>query len=959
MFRFLVFSLAVTISIGCIGQTVPSTKWAGTIDPSGNFQVNDMTIDHDGNMWLVGSIANAVDFDPDTANLFELNPLADEAAVIAKYDSNGQFLWAGMFDSPAMWSYDDHWVNTIVADDAGNVFVSGVFNGTADFDPDTASSASYTMTGTPSSGNVENDMFLVKLTNTGDFVWAKKIAGTGFVECRDMVLDDLGNIYCTGDLGGTANFNPGSATYNLNGGWGEGIFTAKYSSSGSFIWATVFQGDYRVEGKVIDLDPDGNILLGGWFEEDCDFGPITLDAGWYDRWGYVCKMTNSGTVIYAKPYTSSDALYVTGLKCDTLGNVNLAGYFDDGADLDPDTGTYFQTVPNNVHMLFFTQLDSNGMMNYVNTITTTQGNYNSSTGLGIDENQEYYFSTLLVDTFILQTQLGTISDTFTIGSSSTDYIFKFDHSGNLAWHFGYPDEGVNDYRNLLHVNNSNDILFYSRLNTGSDIDAHPGLAEYIVPKNGPFYGDVFLHRIGQGINSQYTYADSACNYYMLLGDTLDSSAVYTAYTLNSQGCDSTITLNLTVDFSPVISDTIVACDSFLFGGNYLTINGTYYDTLSASIGCDTAHIIDLAVYPTYYSSYSTSLCDSFLLGSSTYYQSGIYIDSSLSQFGCDSVTQVDVSIDYSSDTTIIDTSCTWYSVPGTNIEYFNSGSYQFSIASSNGCDSNITLHFTRKFATSSSDVVYGCSPFTFNGQVYNNSTSVTQVLLNSVGCDSFASTFLQLTQPVTTQQTVQSCGPFVYQGDTLAFPGSYVYGYSSAVTGCDSNHTVNLQITNIDTSITVYQGFIEANQNGALYRWLDCTNNFTPLPNQWNQTINGPISNIAVKITLNGCVDTSRCASTVGAGGTIGMNNIELISDEVTLYPNPTKGLLFIDFPSTNNDETVQLVVYNSEGKVVLEKSEIQTEELQINVQGLSSGVYYLKLVGDSKTFGSSFSVVK
>ena len=96
---------------------------------------------------------------------------------------------------------------SVTLDTSKNVYSTGTFNGTSDFDPGVGI-VNLTAIGM-------NDIFISKLDGQGNFKWAKNFGGTNEDMCLSIALDVSGNIYTTGYFGGTVDFNPGSGTYNL------------------------------------------------------------------------------------------------------------------------------------------------------------------------------------------------------------------------------------------------------------------------------------------------------------------------------------------------------------------------------------------------------------------------------------------------------------------------------------------------------------------------------------------------------------------------------------------------------------------------------------------------------------------------------------------------------------------------------------------------------------------------
>jgi hypothetical protein len=114
---------------------------------------------------------------------------------------------------------------SISLDASGNIYSVGSFQGTADFDPG------------PSTFNLISagyqDIYISKLDASGDFVWVKHCGGTGWDEGRSITTDPSGNIYTTGFFSDTADFNPGTASFNLSSAGLLDVFVHKLSQTTS------------------------------------------------------------------------------------------------------------------------------------------------------------------------------------------------------------------------------------------------------------------------------------------------------------------------------------------------------------------------------------------------------------------------------------------------------------------------------------------------------------------------------------------------------------------------------------------------------------------------------------------------------------------------------------------------------------------------------------------------------
>jgi len=115
--------------------------------------------------------------------------------------ANGDFVWAKGMGGTGV---DEG--GSIVADSSGNIYTTGVYQGTADFDPGIST------TNLTSAGS--SDIFITKLDSSGNFVWAKSMGGAGDDFGKGIVLDS-GNVYIVGDFQGTADFDPSTGTTNL------------------------------------------------------------------------------------------------------------------------------------------------------------------------------------------------------------------------------------------------------------------------------------------------------------------------------------------------------------------------------------------------------------------------------------------------------------------------------------------------------------------------------------------------------------------------------------------------------------------------------------------------------------------------------------------------------------------------------------------------------------------------
>ena len=125
--------------------------------------------------------------------------------------------------------YDEDEGLSIATDNSGNVYTTGTFKVTVDFDP---GQGGYNLISTGS-----EDIFISKLDSTGSFIWAKSFGNISVEKGLDITLDNSGNIYAVGQFTGTVDFDPGPGVFNLNSNGDYDLFICKLTSSGNLVWA--------------------------------------------------------------------------------------------------------------------------------------------------------------------------------------------------------------------------------------------------------------------------------------------------------------------------------------------------------------------------------------------------------------------------------------------------------------------------------------------------------------------------------------------------------------------------------------------------------------------------------------------------------------------------------------------------------------------------------------------------
>ncbi len=280
-------------------------QWSWRFGGTGSDAGTSVAVDASGNVFVTGSFTGTVDFGGGG-----LVSAGGTDIFLAKYDADGTYQWSQRFGGT---STDVGY--SVAADGAGNVFLTGFFNGTVDFGGG----------GLVSAGG--NDIFLAKYDSNGVHQWSQRFGGAGGDFSTSIAVDGSGDVFMTGYFPGTVDFGGGG----LVSAGGVDVFLAKYDASGVHQWSQRFGGVNNDPGYAVAVDDAGNVMVTGYFGGSVDFGGGNLvSAGSGDV--FVAKYDGSGTHQWSKRLggTGSDTAYA--IASDAAGNVFVTGSFSGTAD---------------------------------------------------------------------------------------------------------------------------------------------------------------------------------------------------------------------------------------------------------------------------------------------------------------------------------------------------------------------------------------------------------------------------------------------------------------------------------------------------------------------------------------------------------------------------------------------------------------------------------------------------
>ncbi len=455
--------------------------WAKSMGGAGDDFGLGIIIDSSSNIYTTGSFQGVADFDPG-AGVFNLISAGGDDIFVSKSDSNGNFIWA-----KNMGGNSAETGTGVAVDSSGNVYITGYFQGTADFDP---SASVFNLL--PAGGT---DIFLSKLDSSGNFVWAKSIGGSGSDFGNGIVLDSSGNVYTTGSFQGIADFDPGTGIFNLTSAGSSDIFVSKVDNNGDFVWAKSFDGTGSASGVNISIDSNGNIHTTGLFFDTVDFDPSIgtfnlSSAGLGDI--FVSKLDVNGNFVWAKSMGGSFDDQGIGIAVDSIGNVYTTGYFIVNADFDPGAGTFNLTSAGTAN-IFVSKLDINGNFVWAKSIGGTSDNFGLS--IAVDSSSNVYTTGYFQGTADFDPSAG-VTDLASAGLADI-FVSKVDTNGNFVWAKSIGGSG-NDFGIGITADTGGNIYTTGAFEGTADFDPATGISNL----TSAGFADIFVSKLeGSGNQS--------------------------------------------------------------------------------------------------------------------------------------------------------------------------------------------------------------------------------------------------------------------------------------------------------------------------------------------------------------------------------------------------------------------------------------------------------------------------
>lgn len=554
-----------------------STLWSAS---SGSGTPKGITADAQGNVFVAGYYSGSATIGGNTLT----DPSGNTDGFIAKIDESGSWLWAQKCGSTT----GNDLINAIDIDqNTGDIITTGGFKGTSYFD---------TVSVVSSSGQ---DMFVARYTNNGSCLWVNSAGNFGDQYGVSLTVDQFGNTYVTGKYIDNIQFGPDLLVFSGPGG--QDAFITKVSPSGSFIWGTSVHGtNNNIWSNNIILDSlANNCFVYGRYTGATSFpdGTNYPDPG--SIYPYIIKVDSAGNGVWTHGFgygSASGAIPYPGELVYKRDSIYYSGtIYNQGAS---DIGG-FAVQSNGLYDVFVAAMDdqtqTTGRVYHMTDAagSSEQGGYLSADPAGALILSASFNANTTIGSFNLNT-LGS-SDVFvakegcnfspTITSNSTFFC-----SGDSLNIQASPLNGAN-YQWFL---NGTEISG----NTNSIYLNQPGKIQVIVTKNGCSSISPYIN-ISQ--NQSYfipnstsiCYGDSA----LIMGAYQHTSGVFTDSLTTVNGCDSIIETTLTVFAPSGSTDVISSCTPYTWidGVIYSSSNNSATYTFSNMNGCDSIVTLNLTI----------------------------------------------------------------------------------------------------------------------------------------------------------------------------------------------------------------------------------------------------------------------------------------------------------------------------------------------------------------------------
>ncbi len=388
-----------------IAQPGWTRTWGGNNEVAGN----GVCIDGSGNIYVTGDYMGNAYFDPDGGDPYP--GFGGQDVFLSKFDPFGNFEWA------KTWGGTEWDKGTAVDTDSyGNVYVTGYFGSTVDFNPDG---------GDPHTSNGLWDVFLSKFDSSGALQWVRTWGHIWNDAGYDLTVDNLGYVYVTGSFQNMVNFDPDGLETRTSNGL-EDVFLTGFDVLGNHTMVETWGGVTTDVGNGVCHTASGSICVTGYFTQSVDFDPdggdLHISNGTFDAF----LSSFWGSYQWARTWGGSSYDRGLGVSADSTGKIYVTGNIRETVDLNPAGGDLHTS--NGEEDAYLSVFDLSGNLQWANSWGGPGRDLGNSVAADLSGN--HYVTGYFED--IVDFQPGGGDPQFSNGMRDA-FLSSFDSSGTFNW----------------------------------------------------------------------------------------------------------------------------------------------------------------------------------------------------------------------------------------------------------------------------------------------------------------------------------------------------------------------------------------------------------------------------------------------------------------------------------------------------------------------------------------------
>lgn len=476
----LILLLTFTTSILLVNAQVPVYRWAGKAAGAGNEYGDFIKTDALGNIYVAGRFDGTCDFDPGIG-VSNKTSAGSSDGYIAKYTSLGALTWV-----ITMGSTGTDRVYSIDVDSAGNIYATGNYNLTVDFDPGPG------LLNLTSLGGL--DVFMAKYNANGNLVRANSIGNTNSEIAECIVLDASGNFYVGGEFTSpTLDLDAGVNTFIVNNGNTTVTydpFLVKYDTSGNFVWGFNLQGLSSDYIKSVVVDANDNVVVGGYFSTNMNVDPIggTSVSALGSSDCFLARYTSAGNYDWSEKFGGTLADNIFSITT-ANNNIYATGTFNSVVDFNPGLDT-FNIQSKGSTDAFMVSFSNTGTFNWAGSIGGS--GLDNSNCIVVNAAGDVYVAGSFIDSADFDPSSANVYIKTYAGRDG--FVAKYDNNGIYKWGLKIGSAGTDYVRSLDFDPNDGEILSTGYWTLGT-LNPDPNNLSVNIPPSG--LNDIFLAKHGE------------------------------------------------------------------------------------------------------------------------------------------------------------------------------------------------------------------------------------------------------------------------------------------------------------------------------------------------------------------------------------------------------------------------------------------------------------------------------